>query len=161
MSGAAARQTWSAESYHDHARFVSDLAGPVLEWLAPKPGERILDLGCGDGVLTEVVAKAGDRFLPRQLANRGDRLVFSNGILVLAGGATILIVAFGGDTTALIPLYAVGVFCAFTLSQTGMVVHHWRLREPGWRLGLAINATGAVATFVVLLVVLVILWLGA
>ncbi len=59
MSGAAARQTWSAESYHDHARFVSDLAGPVLEWLAPKPGERILDLGCGDGVLTEIIAKAG------------------------------------------------------------------------------------------------------
>jgi hypothetical protein len=98
---------------------------------------------------------AGDRFLPRQLANRGDRLVFSNGILVLAGGATILIVAFGGDTTALIPLYAVGVFCAFTLSQTGMVVHHWRLREPKWRQGIAINATGAVATFIVLMVVLI------
>jgi amino acid transporter len=98
---------------------------------------------------------AGDRFLPRQLANRGDRLVFSNGILVLAAGATVLIVAFGGDTTALIPLYAVGVFCAFTLSQAGMVVHHWRLREPKWRLSLAINATGTVATFVVLMVVLV------
>ena len=96
---------------------------------------------------------AGDRFLPRQLATRGDRLVFSNGILVLAGGSLLLIVAFGGDTTALIPLYAVGVFTAFTLRQSGMVVHHWRLREPGWRWGLSINATGAVATFIVLMVV--------
>lgn len=98
---------------------------------------------------------AGDRFLPRQLANRGDRLVFSNGIIVLAGGALVLIIAFGGDTTALIPLYAVGVFTAFTLSQTGMVVHHWRLREESWRWGVAVNGTGAVATFIVLLVVLV------
>jgi hypothetical protein len=98
---------------------------------------------------------AGDRFLPRQLANRGDRLVFSNGILALAGGALLLIVAFGGDTSALIPLYAVGVFTAFTLSQSGMVVHHWRLRDPGWKAGVAINGTGAVATFIVLLVVLV------
>jgi hypothetical protein len=89
------------------------------------------------------------------LANRGDRLVFSNGIVVLAGGALVLIVAFGGDTTALIPLYAVGVFTAFTLSQTGMCVHHWRLRDPGWRAGMAINGTGAVATFIVLLVVVV------
>ncbi len=78
---------------------------------------------------------AGDRFLPRQLANRGDRLVFSNGILVLAGGSLLLIFAFGGDTSSLIPLYAVGVFMAFTLSQSGMVVHHWRLRDPGWRAG--------------------------
>ena len=98
---------------------------------------------------------AGDRFLPRQLANRGDRLVFSNGILVLAGGALVLIVAFSGDTSALIPLYAVGVFTAFTLSQSGMVVHHWRLRDPAWKSGVAINATGAVSTFIVLLVVLV------
>jgi amino acid transporter len=98
---------------------------------------------------------AGDRFLPRQLATRGDRLVFSNGILVLAGGSLLLIFAFSGDTTALIPLYAVGVFCAFTLSQTGMVVHHWRLREPKWRSGIAINSLGAVATFVVLMVVLI------
>ncbi len=98
---------------------------------------------------------AGDRFLPRQLANRGDRLVFSNGIVVLAAGALVLIVAFGGDTTALIPLYAVGVFTAFTLSQSGMVVHHWRLRDPGWRAGIAINGTGAVATLIVLLVVVI------
>ncbi len=98
---------------------------------------------------------AGDRFLPRQFANRGDRLVFSNGVVILAVAATTLIVAFGGDTTALIPLYAVGVFTAFTLSQAGMVVHHRRLREPHWKRGVAINATGTVATFIVLLVVLI------
>jgi amino acid transporter len=103
--------------------------------------------------LSSIIARDG--FLPRQLANRGDRLVFSNGVLVLAGFAGVLIVAFGGKVTALIPLYAVGVFTGFTLSQAGMVVHHKRLKEQGWRLGLALNALGAVATGVVLLVVLI------
>jgi hypothetical protein len=103
--------------------------------------------------LSSIIARDG--FLPRQLSNRGDRLVFSNGVLVLAGLATVLIVVFGGDTSALIPLYAVGVFTGFTLSQAGMVVHHWRLREPRWRFGLAVNAVGAVATFLVLLIVVV------
>jgi len=98
---------------------------------------------------------ASDGFLPRQLANRGDRLVFSNGIIVLAALAGLLIVVFGGDTSALIPLYAVGVFTGFTLSQAGMVVHHWRLREPRWRGALAINAVGAVTTGIVLAVVVV------
>ena len=70
---------------------------------------------------------ARDRFLPRQFANRGDRLVFSNGIIILAAFSGLLVIAFGGDTSRLIPLYAVGVFLSFTLSQTGMV-RHW-LRE--------------------------------
>ena len=83
---------------------------------------------------------ASDGYLPRQLANRGDRLVFSNGILVLATAAGVLIVAFGGVTNALIPLYAVGVFLSFTLSQTGMVRHHLKEREPHWKRGVAINA---------------------
>jgi hypothetical protein len=96
---------------------------------------------------------ARDGFLPRYLANRGDRLVFSNGIFVLSMLAGTLIVLFGGDVTNLIPLYAVGVFTGFTLSQAGMVVHHWRLREPKWQVGLTINAIGAAATFIVLLVV--------
>jgi len=98
---------------------------------------------------------ARDGFLPRQLSNRGDRLVYSNGVIalsILAGG---LIVAFDGLTAALIPLYAVGVFTGFTLSQAGMVVHHWRDREPRWQRGLAINGVGAVATGVVLAVVVV------
>ena len=98
---------------------------------------------------------ARDGFLPRQLFNRGDRLVFSNGILALSLAASALLIAFGGITTALIPLYAVGVFTSFTLSQAGMVRHHRRLREKGWQQGAAINTVGAVATFVVLLVVVI------
>lgn len=72
---------------------------------------------------------ARDRFLPRQFANRGDRLVFSNGIIILAIFSGLLVIAFGGDTTRLIPLYAVGVFLSFTLSQSGMVVHWLRERR--------------------------------
>ena len=101
--------------------------------------------------LSSIIARDG--YLPRQFSNQGDRLVFSNGIIFLAVAAGALLVAFGGLTNALIPLYAVGVFTSFTLSQAGMVRHHRRLREPGWRRGIAINATGAVATFVVLLIV--------
>jgi amino acid transporter len=138
---------------------------------------------------------ARDRFLPRQFANRGDRLVFSNGIVILAIFSGVLVIAFGGDTSRLIPLYAVGVFLSFTLSQSGMVVHWLRerkkLREArrvadnrastsngplpdpaladeeihrsyfvtdevtapaNWKKSLAINAVGALATFVVLCV---------
>jgi hypothetical protein len=134
---------------------------------------------------------ARDRFLPRQFANRGDRLVFSNGIVILAIFSGVLVIAFGGDTSRLIPLYAVGVFLSFTLSQSGMVVHWLRERRtlraaarshnevesnddgtltdvgledrsyyvtdevtaPGnWKKSLAINAIGALATFIVLCV---------
>jgi amino acid transporter len=98
---------------------------------------------------------ARDGFLPRQLASRGDRLVFSNGVLVLAGMAALLVIVFGGQTKALIPLYAVGVFTGFTLSQSGMVVYQWRRRSPGWRVAMTISAIGATATGVVLLVVVV------
>jgi len=138
---------------------------------------------------------ARDRFLPRQFANRGDRLVFSNGIVILAIFSGVLVIAFGGDTSRLIPLYAVGVFLSFTLSQSGMVIHWLRerrkLREArkvtdnvtptsngplpdpaladeeihrsyfvtdevtapaNWKKSLAINAVGALATFIVLCV---------
>ena len=98
---------------------------------------------------------ATDGFLPRQLANRGDRLVLSNGILALMLAAGILLVAFGGEVSALVPLFAVGLFMSFTLSQSGMVVHHWRGREPGWPRRLAVNAVGALATAVVTIVVVV------
>jgi hypothetical protein len=81
--------------------------------------------------------------------------VFSNGILFLAGAASMLLIAFGGKTNALIPLYAVGVFTSFTLSQFGMVKHHQKEREPGWRSGVAVNAVGSVATLVVLIIVAV------
>lgn len=98
---------------------------------------------------------AHDRYLPRQLASLGDRLVFSNGVLGLSLGAAFLVVGFGGRAHYLIPLYAVGVFLSFTLSQAGMVIHHWKLREPKWKISLAINASGMVTTAVVLMVVAV------
>ena len=98
---------------------------------------------------------AGDGFMPRQLANRGDRLVLSNGILVLSIAAGGLVIGFGASVSSLIPLFAVGLFTAFTLSQAGMVVHHWRLREPRWRAGLVINGVGALATTLVTAVILV------
>jgi len=101
--------------------------------------------------LSSIIARDG--YLPRQLANRGDRLVFSNGVLVLATAAAILLVAFGGTTNALIPLYAVGVFVSFTLSQTGMVIHHRKEREEGWRRHAVINGVGAVATAIVALII--------
>jgi len=93
-----------------------------------------------------------DGYAPRQLANLGDRLVFSNGIAALAVLAAILIIIFNGRTHGLIPLYAVGVFLAFTLSQAGMVYHWYKTQERGWLLKAAINGFGAVATGVVLCV---------
>jgi hypothetical protein len=101
--------------------------------------------------LSSIIARDG--YLPRQFANRGDRLVFSNGVIFLAVAAGALLVGFGGITTALIPLYAVGVFTSFTISQAGMVRRNMNLREPGWRRRAAISTIGATATFVVLLIV--------
>jgi amino acid transporter len=98
---------------------------------------------------------ARDRFIPRQFANQGDRLVFSNGILILGGLAAILLVAFRGSTHALIPLYAVGVFISFTLSQASMVRRWLRRREEGWWWRAALNAVGAAATGIVLLTIAV------
>jgi amino acid transporter len=96
-----------------------------------------------------------DRYAPRQFAKRGDRLVFSNGIVILGAFAALLLIVFRGDTHALIPLYAVGVFISFTLSQAGMVRHWYRERGPGWRWRLLINGTGALLTGVVTLVIAV------
>ncbi|MBM4424313.1 MAG: APC family permease [Chloroflexi bacterium] len=113
--------------------------------------------------------QAGDGFLPKQLTYRGSRLVFTYGIVTLAGFASLLIIVFGARTTALIPLYAIGVFLSFTISQTGMAVRWWKssklkpgeeiqqlgsmLRyDPRWRIKLVINSFGAAATFVVMIV---------
>jgi len=96
---------------------------------------------------------ARDRFIPRQFAAQGDRLVFSNGIVILAGLATLLLVVFGGDTHALIPLYAVGVFLSFTLSQASMVRRWLRLREEGWRWRSWFNGLGALVTGLVMLTI--------
>jgi hypothetical protein len=94
-----------------------------------------------------------DGYLPHQLAGLGDRLVFANAILLLAVATAVLIIVFGGDTHSLIPLLAVGVFLAFTLSQTGMVIHWWRVRGQGWRLKAGVNGVGALATGVALAVI--------
>jgi amino acid transporter len=98
---------------------------------------------------------ARDHFLPHQFAFRGDRLVFSTGIVVLAVLAALLLVLFKGDTSLLLNLYAVGVFISFTLSQGGMVRHWWRLRHEvsSWKRSLIINGCGACATLVVALVI--------
>ena len=96
-----------------------------------------------------------DGYMPRQFAARGDRLAFSNGIIALSLMAMLLVSYFHGDTSALIPLYAIGVFVCFTLSQAGMVVHWWKTREPHWRTKAGLNGLGAVATAVVSVVQIV------
>jgi amino acid transporter len=96
---------------------------------------------------------ARDRFIPRQFATQGDRLVFSNGILILSGVAALLLVIFGGDTHALIPLYAVGVFLSFTLSQASMVRRWLRLKEEGWWWRWWLNAIGALVTGLVMITI--------
>lgn len=113
--------------------------------------------------------QAGDGFLPRQLTFRGSRLVYSYGIVALAGFASLLIVAFQARTTALIPLYAIGVFLSFTISQTGMAVRWWNSGhlnpgqeivqqggvvqyDPRWKQKLALNGLGAILTFIVMVV---------
>ena len=101
--------------------------------------------------LSAILARA--RYLPRQLTNLGDRLVFANGIIALALLASSLVVIFDGQTHRLIPLYAVGVFLSFTLSQTGMVRHWHKQGGRGWQWKAAVNGLGAVATGVVLLVI--------
>jgi amino acid transporter len=94
---------------------------------------------------------ARDSYAPKAFLHVGDRLAFSNGIIALAVVAGLIFVAFGGRTQSLIPLYAVGVFLAFTLSQAGMVAHWWRRREPHWRRSITINAAGALLSALVLL----------
>jgi amino acid transporter len=96
---------------------------------------------------------AEDGFMPRQFSIRGDRLAYSWGIVALAAVAALLLVVFQGDVHLLIPLYSVGVFVCFTLSQTGMVRHWLTVKEPGWKWRLTINGVGAMLTFIVLIVV--------
>jgi amino acid transporter len=96
---------------------------------------------------------ARDGFLPRQFAFRGERLAFTTGIIALSAMAILLMVVFSASVAGLIPLYTLGVFIAFTLSQAGMLVRWYRRREDGWRRGMAINGLGAATTFAVMLVV--------
>ena len=98
---------------------------------------------------------AGDNFMPRQLTKRGHRLVFSNGIIFLAVAGIVLLIATDAKVDRLIPLYAIGVFTSFTLSQAGMAKHHIREKEQGWRWGLFINGIGAIMTAVITVVIAV------
>lgn len=101
--------------------------------------------------LSSILAR--DHFMPSQFRNRGDRLVFSNGVLILAGLASLLIWIYDAELTHLIQLYVVGVFTAFTLSQAGMVRHWFKVKGPGWHYRMVINTIGAVTTGVVLVIV--------
>jgi amino acid transporter len=104
--------------------------------------------------LSSIIAR--DNFLPRQLMNRGDRLVFSNGIIFLGIAASVLVISFGGIVNALIPLYAVGVFTGFTLSQFGMLVRHRKLKEPGWQVRAFFSGVGSLTTLAVAGIVVVV-----
>jgi hypothetical protein len=95
-----------------------------------------------------------DGFLPRQLSILGDRLVYSNGIIFLSAAAAVLVIIFKGEVNAIIPLYAVGVFTSFTLSQAGMVIRWYRLKTAGWQASALMNGIGAIATLVVLTVII-------
>jgi amino acid transporter len=96
---------------------------------------------------------ARDRFLPRQFSFRGDRLAYSNGIIILSLAAMALVIAFQANVNKLIPLYALGVFISFTLSQIGMVIHLRREKQLGWRMAASISAFGSVATAVVAVII--------
>jgi hypothetical protein len=98
---------------------------------------------------------ARDGFIPRQFTNLGDRLVFSNGIIVLAGAAAVLLWIYAANVDSLIHLYVIGVFTAFTLSQAGMVRYWRRTREPGWKRSMALNGVGAATTGLVAVIVIV------
>jgi amino acid transporter len=104
--------------------------------------------------LTSILAR--DRYLPRQLSNLGDRLVFANGILLLGLAGTVLMIVFKARTHSLIPLYMIGVFLSFTMSQSGMVRHWLKERKGRWRAQLAVNGFGAVCTAIVGVVVAVV-----
>jgi amino acid transporter len=106
----------------------------------------------GFPMLASVLARSD--YLPRQLANLGDRLAFTNGIVALAGLAIVLIVVFEGSTDALVPLYAVGVFTGFSLSQAGMVIRWMRLQSAGWGWKATINGVGCICTAIALMVII-------
>jgi amino acid transporter len=106
--------------------------------------------------LASMLAK--DSFLPRQLASIGDRLVFANGIVILAIAGSALLYVFQGDVYELIPLYAVGVFTSFTIAQAGMVRRWLKFRSAGWRVGIVLNAFGAVVTAAVALIFVISKW---
>ena len=133
-------------------------AGSPLLWVLQLSTLLILTLAANTaftGFPRLAAMLADDSFLPKQMSWVGDRLVFQNGIGVLLAVTALIIVICQGDTTVAVNLYALGVFTAFTLSQTGLVRRWWRLRSPGWQGRLAMNAAGALTTFAVLIVIVV------
>jgi amino acid transporter len=135
--------------------YGSSAGGRVLFYLLQVATALILILAAntsftGFPFLVSFVAE--DSFLPRKLTVRGHRLVFSNGILLLAGASILLLLATGAKVAVLIPMYAIGVFTGFTMAGAGMVTHHWRVRDLHWRKGVAVNAVAAVVCVVVVVV---------
>jgi amino acid transporter len=129
--------------------FGSSGAGTVLAWMLQIATMLILVLAANTSFADFprlASFHAGDKFLPRQLTRHGDRLVFSNGIMVLSAFAILLVIVFKASVTNLIPLYAIGVFTSFTFSQLGMAKRHRTLKEPGWRPGLVINGLGGIVS---------------
>ena len=149
------------EEFHGQRSVVAQIAAAVFDggpmfYVVQFMSTAILILAANTAYqdfprLASILAK--DRYMPRQFMNRGDRLVFSNGIIILAFLSGLLIYVFDAQLTQLIQLYLVGVFISFTLSQTGMVVRGRKLREPGWKGSAAISAFGGTVTGIVLLVI--------
>ena len=149
--------TASVLSQIARATFPAGSAGSALYYLIQAFTLAILVLAANtsyQGFPRLAALLARDGFLPRQFVNLGDRLAYSNGILVLAGAATGLVVAFKANVNSLIHLYVIGVFTAFTLAQAGMVRYWLRTRRPGWRWSAVLNGVGAATTFVVTVIVI-------
>jgi amino acid transporter len=155
--GARPSATASVLSQIARGVFPAGSAGSAIYYIVQATTLAILVLAANtsyQGFPRLAALLARDDFFPRQFVNLGDRLVYSNGILVLAGAAAGLILAFGANVESLIHLYVIGVFTAFTLAQAGMVRFWLRTRQPGWRRSAAMNAVGSATTFVVACIVI-------
>jgi amino acid transporter len=155
--GARPSATTSVLSQLARAAFPAGSTGSVVYYLTQAFTFAILILAANTSYqgfprLAALIARDG--YFPRQFVNLGDRLVFSNGMLILAGLAALLILGFRAKVDSLIHLYVIGVFTAFTLAQAGMVRYWLRTREPGWRMSAVLNAVGAATTFVVTVIVI-------
>src|SRR6266581_6037820 len=156
--GARPSATASVLSQIARAVFPAGSAGSVVYYLLQAFTLAILILAANtsfQGFPRLAALLARDGYFPRQFVNLGDRLVFSNGMLILAGLASVLILSFRANVNSLIHLYVIGVFTAFTLAQAGMVRYWLRTRRPGWRWSAVLNAVGAATTFVVAVIVIV------
>jgi amino acid transporter len=155
--GARPSESVSLVSEIARATFPASSSSSVMYYVVQATTFAILILAANtsyQGFPRLAAVLARDGFFARQFVNLGDRLVYSNGIVVLAGLASVLLWFFHADVIALIHLYVVGVFTAFTLSQAGMVRRWLRLRGPGWRKSVVMNGVGATATWVVTLLVI-------